>query len=213
MTTPLGHFSSFSRNSIFGFLILIELEIINSWRAWQVEVDFDFILFIIIHLLGIVRYIPIWKKNDLQRPDRPDRLPVGKKSGGLFSGSTLNRSNQRIYRTRKGPLLIIKALQLFEFTNFSKCLVLERFAVLVPWLRIVLRWFSIRSILFFQNWKYFKPKMSLLIQNHKNDNQGEFWWFSLQANCSFREKNSKKFPHKWHFRLWNENFEISQNSA
>ena len=58
MTTPWGHFSS--RNSIFGFLILIELEIINSWRAWQVEVDFDFILFIIIHLLGIVRYIPIW---------------------------------------------------------------------------------------------------------------------------------------------------------
>ena len=44
----------------------IELEIINSWRAWQVEVDFDFILYIIIHLLGIVRYIPIWKTIDLQ---------------------------------------------------------------------------------------------------------------------------------------------------
>ena len=34
---------------------------------------------------------------------------------------------------------MIKALQLFEFTNFSKCLVLERFAVLVPWLRMVLQ--------------------------------------------------------------------------
>merc|ERR1712126_127012 len=41
-------------------------------------------------------------------------------------------------RTRKGPLLIIKALQLFGFTNFSKCLDIERFAVLLPWLSPVL---------------------------------------------------------------------------
>ena len=38
----------------------------------------------------------------------------------------------------------------------------------------------------------FKPKMSLLIQNHKNDNQGEFRRFSWKANpiiALFEKKN------------------------
>ena len=120
----------------------IELEIINSWRAWQVEVDFDFILYIIIHLLGIVRYISFGKHwwTDPIGCSSTGRLEFWRCYSSL-SGSiiTSSRSSDRIYRTRKGPLLIIKALQLFGFTNFSKCLDIERFAVLLPWLRIVLR--------------------------------------------------------------------------